>query len=264
MKTAYLLGLVALGGSLLWQSSLTGQNPAAEADYSAELPRIPAKSIDEAVKCFDTQPGFRVELVVAEPPAQVTCGLCLQRRWFLVRCREWSTTANKRPSISVASRDWKMSITMAAWISVQRMPKAYRGQQPSGRGRMVVLVAEPPKLLWLGDTNGDGVSDVREVWYDGFGRGNVQGLVNSPALGPWMVTFKAPPASSGADLKGGEMTADAGKAITLRGRDFSLDPLSKTLEPASGGGQHGMCFNRLGRQVRYQQQRPFTTNPRPR
>ncbi len=108
-----------------------------------------------------------------------------------------------------------------------------------------VLVAEPPKLLWLGDSNGDGISDVREVWYDGFGRGNVQGLVNSLR---WTVDgyIQGATSSSGADLKGGDMTADAGKEITLRGRDFTLDPLNRHLEPASGGGQHGMCFNRWG------------------
>ncbi len=65
MKFAFLIALVGLGCNLLGSFAMA-QNPA-EADYSAELPRIPPKTIDEAMQCFQTQPGFRVELVAAEP-----------------------------------------------------------------------------------------------------------------------------------------------------------------------------------------------------
>lgn len=244
MKTAFLLGLVALGGSLFCQNSLMAQNPAAEADYSAELPRIPAKSMDEAIKCFDTQPGFRVELVAAEPLLKSPVAYAFNADGFLfvVEMVDYSEQETEHlgsiARLEDVDHDGRMDkrTTYAEGLS---WPTAI---WPWKNG---VLVAEPPKLLWLGDTNGDGVSDVREVWYDGFGRSNVQGLVNSLR---WTVDgyIQGATSSSGADLKGGEMTADAGKAITLRGRDFTLDPLSKTLEPASGGGQHGMCFNRWG------------------
>lgn len=220
------------------------QTPAAEQDYSAELPRIPPKSLDEAIKCFETQPGFRVELVAAEPlvKSPVAYAFNADGYLFVVEMVDYSEQETEHlgsiARLEDVDHDGRMD-KRTNYAEGLSWPTAI---WPWKNG---VIVAEPPKLLWLGDTNGDGVSDVREVWYDGFGRGNVQGLVNSLR---WTVDgyIQGATSSSGADLKGGEMTADAGKSISLRGRDFTLDPLNKSLEPASGGGQHGMCFNRWG------------------
>ena len=244
MKIAFLFGLVGLSGLLLCCQFSFAQDPAAEADYSAELPRIPPKSLEEAIKCFDTQPGFRIELVASEPlvKSPVAYAFNGDGYLFVVEMVDYSEQETEHlgsiARLEDVDHDGRMDkrTTYAEGLS---WPTAI---WPWKNG---VLVAEPPKLLWLGDTNGDGVSDVREVWYDGFGRSNVQGLVNSLR---WTVdgTIQGATSSSGADLKGGDMTADAGKSIALRGRDFTLDPLTKSLEPASGGGQHGMCFNRWG------------------
>ena len=100
-----------------------------------------------------------------------------------------------------------------------------------------VLVAEPPCITWFRDTDGDGKSDQSEVWFEGFQRTNVQGLVNSLRWGVDGYLHGAT-SSSGADI--------VQNKVQLRGRDFSIDPLKKTLVPESGGGQHGMNFNRWG------------------
>lgn len=243
MKITCLVGLVLLAVCFTPHLA-TAQNPAAEADYSSELPRIPAKSIEEAMKCLETQPGFRIELVAAEPllKSPVAYAFNAEGYLFVVEMVDYSEQETEHlgsiARLEDVDHDGRMDkrTTYAEGLS---WPTAI---WPWKNG---VLVAEPPKLLWLGDNDGDGVSDVREVWYDGFGRSNVQGLVNSLR---WTVDgyIQGATSSSGADLKGGELTADAGKSIALRGRDFTLDPLKKSLEPSSGGGQHGMCFNRWG------------------
>ena len=47
----------------------------------------------------------------------------------------------------------------------------------------MVFIAAAPDILFCKDTDGDGKADWREVVFTGFGRGNVQGLVNSLTWG---------------------------------------------------------------------------------
>ncbi|MCC6509036.1 MAG: hypothetical protein IT423_08010, partial [Pirellulaceae bacterium] len=236
--------LLLCGLCLCLTSTAVAQNPAAEPDYSAELPRIKPLTVDEALKSFQVQPGFRVELVAAEPLVTDPVAFAFNGDGFLfvVEMRDYSEQETEHlgsiARLEDVDHDGRMDkrTTFAEGLS---WPTAI---WPWKNG---VLVAEPPKLIWFGDSNGDGVSDTRQVWYEGFGRGNVQGLVNSLR---WTVDgyIQGATSSSGADLKGGPETPDADKTIALRGRDFTLDPTTKNLEPASGGGQHGMCFNRWG------------------
>ncbi len=100
-----------------------------------------------------------------------------------------------------------------------------------------VLVAAAPRITWYRDTNADGKCDSSEVWFDGFQRANVQGLVNSLRWGVDGFLHGAT-SSSGADLDH--------QKVQLRGRDFAIDPLNQSIIPESGGGQHGMNFNRWG------------------
>ncbi len=244
MKLAFLVGIVGLGTHLWLAGQCYGQNPAAEADYSAELPRIPAKTLAEAQQCLQTQPGFRVELVAAEPlvKSPVAYAFNADGYLFVVEMVDYSEQETEHLGSIARLEDTDHDGRMDKRTNYAEGLSWPTAIWPWKNG---VIVAEPPNLMWLGDNDGDGVSDVKEVWYDGFGRSNVQGLVNSLR---WTVdgTIQGATSSSGAELKGGDMTADAGKSISLRGRDFVLDPLTKSLTPASGGGQHGMCFNRWG------------------
>ena len=42
-----------------------------------------------------------------------------------------------------------------------------------------VFIGNAPDILYCKDTDGDGVADEQHVVFTGFGRGNVQGLLNS-------------------------------------------------------------------------------------
>ena len=52
---------------LLWLSLVFSCPATAEDDYSAELPRIPPTDPADALETFTVAPGFRIELVAAEP-----------------------------------------------------------------------------------------------------------------------------------------------------------------------------------------------------
>ncbi len=226
------------------QAACAQTPPAAEADYSSELPRIAPLTTEEEQKTFQLQPGFRIELVAAEPlvKSPVAYAFNGQGELFVVEMCDYSEQETEHlgsiAKLIDVDRDGKMDkrTTYAEGLS---WPTAIWTWKDG------VIVAEPPNLLWLRDTDGDGVSDKRELWYEGFGRSNVQGLVNSLR---WTNEgyIAGATSSSGADLKPGTGANDSSRTITLRGRDFVLDPLNQSLSPASGGGQHGMFFNRWG------------------
>ncbi|MGN6544064.1 MAG: PVC-type heme-binding CxxCH protein [Aureliella sp.] len=231
----FLIGLACVSGA--------GQMRSEEPDYSAELPRIEPLSPEQELRSFDLLPGFRVELVASEPLVRDPVAFAFngQGHLFVVEMRDYSEQETEHLG-SIArlvdtNRDGQMDqrTTFAEGLS---WPTAI---WPWKDG---VLVAEPPNLIWLRDTDGDGISEQRELWYTGFGRSNVQGLVNSLR---WTVEgyIEGATSSTGAELTSGD-NADDSKKITLRGRDFVLDPLDHHLQPASGGGQHGMAFNRWG------------------
>src|SRR5438105_27048 len=61
-------------------------------DYASELPRTPPKTPAEALKAFQPRPGFRVELVAAEPLVQSPVALDFDEdgRMFVVEYPEYN------------------------------------------------------------------------------------------------------------------------------------------------------------------------------
>lgn len=106
-----------------------------------------------------------------------------------------------------------------------------------------VFVGVSPDILYCKDTDGDGRADIREVVFTGFGLSNVQGLLNSFQWGPDNRIHGAT-SSSGASVIA---SADpSGSPLSLRGRDFAIDPLTRKIFATSGGGQHGLTFDMWG------------------
>ena len=214
---------------------------AVDKDYSGELPRIPPKTPAEELQSFEVAPGFTVELVAAEPLVAdpIAFAFDSRNRLFVVEMKDYSEQETEAlGSIALLTDvdgDGKMDerSTFADGLS---WPTAI---WPWLDG---VLVAEPPRITWFRDTDNDGKSDSKQVWFEGFQRTNVQGLVNSLRWGVDGFIHGAT-SSSGADIAPNKTTD---RQIQLRGRDFAIDPLTQAIEPESGGGQHGMCFNRWG------------------
>ena len=84
---------------------------------------------------------------------------------------------------------------------------------------------------------------MRKIVFTGFGRGNVQGLLNSFRWGLDNRIHGAT-SSSGGTITRPDQPKQA--AVNLRGRDFSFDPKTLEMRPESGGAQHGMDFDQLG------------------
>lgn len=227
---------------LLFNATIT-QAVDAEKDYSDELPRIAPLSPKDALNSFQIAEGFKIERVASEPLVvdPIAMAFDADGRMFVIEMRGYSEDADKnlgrvklltdsdhdgrfdKGSIFLDGLSWPTAVT------------CYDGG---------IFIAVAPDILYCKDIDGDGVADIRQRVFTGFGRGNVQGLVNTLKWGPDHRIHGAT-SSSGGIVKRVYDSND--KGINLRGRDFSFDPKLLDLRPESGGAQHGMSFDDWGR-----------------
>src|SRR5262245_13222471 len=97
--------LLCFVGLLISALGLTQADPAKDKpksddkDYSAELPRIAPKEPADALKTFRLRPGFRIELVAAEPLLRSPVAIDFDEngRMFVVEYPEYNQYASTKP-----------------------------------------------------------------------------------------------------------------------------------------------------------------------
>ncbi|HEY3392437.1 MAG TPA: PVC-type heme-binding CxxCH protein [Lacipirellulaceae bacterium] len=228
------------------------REPGSPSANEFELPRVPPKSPQEAIAAFEVADGFRIELVAAEPLVVDPVAMAFDEhgRIYVVEMRDYSEQDKERLGrvrlLSDEDGDGKFD-TSRVFVEGLSWPTAltcYNGG---------VFIGSAPDILYCKDTDGDGVADQKRVVLTGFGRGNVQGLLNSFQ---WGLDQRIHGATSSAgaqliqstDVRGQETRAQRAEQapFDLRGRDFAFDPKSLAIEARTGGGQHGLSFNRWG------------------
>ncbi|MBI3839068.1 MAG: HEAT repeat domain-containing protein [Planctomycetia bacterium] len=212
-------------------------------NLEAELPRIPPHEPADALSTFQVLHGFRIEQVAAEPlvNSPVAAEFDENGRLYVVEMRDYSEQDKERLGqirlLEDADGDGRFD---KATIFVEKLSWPTAVACFDGG----IFVGAAPDILYLKDTNGDGKADVEKVVFTGFGRSNVQGLINSFH---WGLDNRIHGATSSA---GGLITRpdvpDA-KGLALNGRDFSFDPRTLEMRAESGGAQHGMTFDDWGR-----------------
>ncbi|HTU24489.1 MAG TPA: PVC-type heme-binding CxxCH protein [Pirellulales bacterium] len=218
-------------------------SPDSPAGLAGELPRVAPHEPSDALQTFAVVPGFHIEQVAAEPLVRspVAVAFDADGALFVVEMRDYSEqdrdflgTVRRledtdgdgrfdRSTVFVDHLSWPTAIACA------------------GGG---IFIGAAPDILFCRDTDGDGRADMRKVVFTGFGRGNVQGLLNSFQWGLDSRIYGATSSSGGVVHPAGD---NAAAAINLNGRDFSFDPVRLDLRAESGGAQHGMCFDDWGR-----------------
>ncbi|QDT17615.1 PVC-type heme-binding CxxCH protein [Alienimonas californiensis] len=212
-------------------------------DYAAELPRIPPRSPEEGLKSLRTLPGFRIDLVAAEPLVTdpVAMSFDADGRLYVVEMRDYSEQDQARLGrirlLEDTDRDgtFDAATAFAEGLSWPTAVIAYDGG---------VFVGAPPLMLYLKDTTGDGRADERRVVFEGFDRSNVQGLMNSLRWGLDNRIHGATGTAGGTVVR---PDAPDRTPVDLDGRDFSFDPRTLDLRAEPGGAQHGMGFDDWGR-----------------
>lgn len=247
--------VVAVLSGLCWYGLSLAQEPdSVDRDYSQELPRIPPKSPSQALGTFEVLPGFRIDQVAAEPLVEDPVAIAFDEdgRLFAVEMRDYSEQDKESLGRIRLLEDtdgdghFDRSTIFAEGLSWPTAIICYGGG---------IFVGAPPHLYFLKDTDGDRKADIRQLVYTGFGRSNVQGLMNSFHWGLDNRIHLAC-SSSGAEivrqakvLEGvpGSLSSDPDATpLVLRGRDAAFDPRTLQIVPTSGGAQHGMSFNEWG------------------
>jgi putative membrane-bound dehydrogenase-like protein len=206
-----------------------------------KLERVPPKTPQQSHDATEVMPGFRMDLVASEPNIASPVAISFDEagRMYVVEMIDYSEKEKEHLGrIRLLTDEDGDGIYETSKVFVDKLswPTAvicYDGG---------IFVGDAPDILYFKDTDGDGKADVSKVVYTGFGRKNVQGLLNTFL---WGLDHKIYGQTSSS---GGKITRPdkAGEPLDLSGRDFRFDPKTLETEAITGGGQHGMSFNRWG------------------
>jgi mono/diheme cytochrome c family protein/glucose/arabinose dehydrogenase len=165
------------------------------------IPPAPVLSPEQALKSFKLQPGFRIELVAAEPLVQDPVQIVFDpdgRIWVVemtaympdVDGHGETNASGKIAVLEDTDGDGRMD-KRTVFLDGLVMPRALCLVRDGA------LVAEPPKLWFCRDTDGDGRADTRELVSDAYAkeadprngpRMNIEHSANTlmPALDNWI------------------------------------------------------------------------------
>lgn len=242
----------------------------AAGSWGEELPRVPPTAPEDALATFQIAEGFRIEQVAAEPLVVDPVAMAFDEwgRMYVVEMCDYSEQDKERLGrirlLTDENGDGKFdkSVVFADDLSWPTAIACYDGG---------VFIGAAPDLQYLKDNRGDGKADQKETVFSGFARNNVQGLLNSFHWG-LDNRIHGSTSSNGATL-------DSPRGAKLRGRDFAFDPKTREVVGTTGGGQHGMSFNRWGDRFvsansdhlqaivfedRYLSRNPYQATPAPR
>ena len=211
-------------------------------DYSAELPRIGATEPVDTPATFRTAAGYQIQQTAAEPLVTDPVAMAFDEdgRLYVVEMKGYSEQAHEfRGQIRLLTDmdndgNFETSQVFAKGFSWPTAIAVYDGG---------VFVGAAPDVFYLKDTSGDGTADQRDTVFTGFGKGNVQGLLNSFQWGQNGRIYGATSRSGG---KISTPVREDQPSVQLRSRDFSFNPQELDLRNETGGAQHGMSFDDFG------------------
>ncbi len=189
---------------------------------------------------FQIHPDFQIDLVAAEPSvvSPVDVEFDERGRPFVVEMLGYPYPDEKGRIVILDDKDrdgyYETSTVFAEGFAMADSLVHYNGG---------VLVVSPPEILFLKDTNGDDVADVREVVFNGMLAENPQHNVNGLTYGldNWIY------AANGGN--GGKVAwADGSGEVAIRDDDFRFDLRTKKLERAGRStGGYEITFDSYGR-----------------
>ncbi|MFN7877572.1 MAG: PVC-type heme-binding CxxCH protein [Pirellula sp.] len=210
--------------------------------FASELPRIEPLTPAESLKKFTLKPGYALELVAHEPDIADPVAIAFDEksRMYVVEMIDYSEQSEERLGTIKLLEDkdgdgfYETSVRFATGLSWPTAVACY------DQG---VFVGAAPDILYLKDTDGDGIADINRKVFTGFGRGNVQGLVNSFRWGLDNRIYGQTSVSGGLVVTSSRPDDEP---LNLSGKDFSFDPKKLDIRTECGGGQHGMSFDDYG------------------
>jgi putative membrane-bound dehydrogenase-like protein len=218
------------------------------------LPRFPPREPAEAIKSFQVQGGFRLDLLAAEPLVMdpVAGAYDEDGRLYVVEMTDYPHVDPKN--------DTPFAENLAdPPIGRVRVLTDRDGDGVLDEGRVFadklswptgiavwkggVFVAATPDVWYLRDTDGDLRADERRKVLTGFRKYNVQAVMNNLQWGPDNRIYGAGSSNGGRVRRAGEPEA---AGVDVLRRDFRFDPRDGRFEVISGGARFGNTFDDWG------------------
>ncbi len=204
--TLWILALsCGIGGALVYGQAPAAQQPPAPPDAGADfLKRPPVVRLAPEVQqqMFLLPPGYKIEPVLADPLIQDPVGVTFDGngRMYVLEMRSYMKDADGSDSRAPISRISRHEDAdgdgvyekHTVFIDNMVMPRI---AFPLGDGVILALETDNRNLYKYTDTNGDGVADKKELFFEGVGR--VQNMEWQPggmtwALDNWLYTTYNP------------------------------------------------------------------------
>ncbi len=234
-------------------ASLHASGQAGPSDF--RLPLSPA----EALATFVLEPGYRIELVAAEPLVQSPVAIAFDEagRMYVAENRGYPDPLQGEPPRPPEGVIARLTDTDGDGRYDTRTEFATGLGYPNGvlpwKGGVFVTAA--PDLLYLRDTTGDGMADERRVVLTGFNTtSTAQIRFSHPTLGldSWVYLT--------AGLNGGTVIAPdhpERPAVTFTGSDSRVDPRTGAFELVGGRSQFCLAFDNAGRRFTCANRQPL-------
>ena len=235
------------------------ENPLKGANFKADLPQLKPRNQEEAQQAVQPRPGFRVELVASEPLVRDPIAMAFDENCnlFVVEFPEynhghagWKITRTGTVKRLVDQDGDGVFDHATVYVDQLNSPTAvacYNGG---------VLVGAAPDLLFCKDTDGDGVADVRQKLYTGFGITDRGGGARLNSI-RWNLDHQFHLCTS---FSGGQVQSvlhPGVKPVDVQNRGFQFDPRSDQMAATTGAGQHGLAFDGWGSMFTCRNSNPF-------
>jgi putative membrane-bound dehydrogenase-like protein len=201
------------------------------------------KSPEDSLKCIKVRPGFKVELMVAEPLVQSPIAFAWgpDGKFWVVEMGDYPLGLDGKGKPGGRIKYLEKSKPdgpydkMTLFMENLGFPT---GVFPYGKG---VLVTCAPDIFYAEATKGKGKADKKEILFTGFKEGNQQHRVNGLTWGidNWIYGANG---DSGGVIK----SVKTGKSVDIRGRDFRFKVQTGEFEAQSGQSQYGRCRDDWG------------------
>jgi putative membrane-bound dehydrogenase-like protein len=200
--------------------------------FDASAPLSP----EEALKSFRLRPGFRIELVAAEPVVMdpIYFDWSADGRLWVVEMGDYPAGMDGRGKPGGVVKRLEDTDGDGRFDQATTFLESLAFPTSLMPWRDGLLIAAAPDIIFAADTDGDGRADHREVLLTGFTPGNQQHRVNGFELGldGWVH-------AANGDSGGRVRSVKTGAIVDIRGRDFRFRPDTGELETLSAETQYG-------------------------
>jgi len=203
---------------------------------------IPPKEPEEALKTFETLDGFHMELVAREPMVRdpIAAAFDEDGRLYVAEMSDYpyqpATGLKAKGRIRLLEDiDGDGQLDRSHIFADQLLWPS--GIVPWKQG---VFVAATPDIWYMKDMDGDGIADIRNRVYSGFGRDGEQYMLNNLVWGVDHWIYGATAGNGGKVLSSIDPDAEP---ISVNGRDFRFDPVSGVFETTTETFQFGNTFD---------------------